>query len=102
MSTVTEQPLVCIAYKQITVLTSAVGLDAPEGATMAHVQAESQNVRYRLDGTAPTASVGMPIQADTVGQWLPIEKLNKARFIEETATAKLNIHFFKPLDANSL
>src|SRR6516225_9714539 len=55
------QPL---GYQQIAAggLTSAVPLPSiPAGARVAQVCAEAQAVRYRDDGVAPTAAVGMPI-----------------------------------------
>jgi hypothetical protein len=53
---------------------------------------ETQNVRWRDDGTAPTASVGMPI---FVGASLSYDgDLNRIRFIEQTASATLNISYY--------
>ncbi len=64
----------------------------PSGATLALIVPETQNVRWRDDGTAPTASVGMPI---FVGASLSYDgDLNRIRFIEETASAKLNISYY--------
>lgn len=59
---------------------------------MALIVPETQNVRWRDDGVAPTASVGMPI---VVGASLSYDgDLNKIRFIEETASAKLNVSYY--------
>lgn len=83
---------VCLGYQQITSLSSASGLTPPQGATMALVVAETQGVRWRDDGTAPTASVGMPIAA---GAYLNYDgDLNRVKFIEQTASAKLNISYY--------
>lgn len=46
-------------YQQLTVSTTAVGLTVPSGAGRAVIVVEAQPIRYRDDGTAPTASVGM-------------------------------------------
>lgn len=84
-------------YQQITVLTSAVGLTIPPSCggppTLAVITAEAQAVRYRDDSTDPTASVGMPL---AVGVLLNYEgTLSKIKFIEQTATAKLNVSFYR-------
>jgi len=84
---------VCLGYRQVTNLSSAAGLpDIPKEATLALIVPETQNVRWRDDGTDPTASVGMPI---FVGASLSYDgDLNKIRFIQETASAKLNISYY--------
>jgi hypothetical protein len=48
-------------YQQITGTGAVAALTVPAGATFAVVQPEAQGVRYRDDGTNPTAAVGMPI-----------------------------------------
>lgn len=83
---------VCLGYQQITSLSSAAGLTVPQGATLALIVPETQNVRWRDDGTNPTASVGMPI---FVGASLSYDgDFNKIKFIEETGSAKLNISYY--------
>lgn len=83
---------VCLGYQQITSLSSAASLTVPQGATLALIVPETQNVRWRDDGTNPTASVGMPI---FVGASLSYDgDFNKIKFIEETASAKLNISYY--------
>ncbi len=83
---------VCLGYQQITSLSSATGLTPPQGATLALIVPETQNVRWRDDGTDPTASVGMPI---FVGASLSYDgDFNKIKFIEETASAKMNVSFY--------
>jgi hypothetical protein len=83
---------VCLGYQQITSLNSAAGLTPPQGATLALIVPETQNVRWRDDGTNPTASVGMPV---FVGASLSYDgDFNKIKFIEETASAKLNVSYY--------
>ncbi len=82
-------------YEQITSLGSAVGLAAipAGGAKMALIQAEAQNIRWRDDGTNPTTSVGMILVAnDTL---LYSGTLSAIKFIEVTATAKINVTYYK-------
>jgi hypothetical protein len=81
-----------LGYQQITSLSSAAGLTVPQGATLALIVPETQNVRWRDDGTDPTASVGMPI---FVGASLSYDgDFNKIKFIEVTASAKLNVSYY--------
>lgn len=83
---------VCLGYQQITSLSASTALTVPSGTTLALIVPETQNVRWRDDGVAPTTSVGMPI---FVGASLSYDgDLNKIRFIEETASAKLNVSYY--------
>lgn len=85
-------------FEQITSLSVARSLDVPTVGpagrvpNYALIQAETQNVRYREDGVAPTAGIGLLLIA---GQ--PPTKfagaLNLLRFIEATSGAKLNITY---------
>lgn len=57
----------CIGFQQLTVSTTAVTLTVPANCTGALIRAESNPVRFRADGTAPTSSVGLPISnTDTI------------------------------------
>jgi hypothetical protein len=83
---------VCLGYQQITSLSGATGLTVPQGATMAVITPLTQGVRWRDDGTAPTASVGMPLAA---GAYMNYDgDLNRVKFIEQTASAELNISYY--------
>jgi hypothetical protein len=89
-----------MGYQQITALATAVGLTVPtqdrqgnhKQPTFALITAETQGVRWRDDGVAPTASVGMPLE---VGVSLQYDgDLMGIRFIDQTASAKLNISYY--------
>lgn len=90
----------CLGYQQITALTTATALTIPvvdpvSGTkmmpTFCIVLPESQAVRWRDDGV-PTASVGMPL---AVGQPLKYDgDLTRIKFIEQTASAKINISYY--------
>ncbi len=79
-------------YQQITALSSAAALTVPDEARIALVQAESKSVRWRDDGTNPTASVGMVLDAGAA--MLYDGSLSAIRFIETAASAKLNISYY--------
>lgn len=82
-----------VGYQQITDVSTAVGLTPPsKEANCAIVQATDQDVRWRDDGTSPTASVGMQL---AVGFDIYYQgDLNRVKFIEETAGAVLNITYY--------
>lgn len=91
---------VCIGYQQITSLSSAQSLTVPlldktglnQKPTFALITPETQGVRWRDDGTDPTASVGMPLAAGVTLQY--DGDLNKIKFIEQAGSAKLNISYY--------
>lgn len=90
---VQDAVLAAAGYQQLTSLAAAAGLTVPDGTLMAIIQAETQNVRWRDDGTNPTTSVGMVLAAGTslvyTGSFAAI------KFIEVTASAKLNVSYYK-------
>jgi len=56
----------CLGYQQITDLSASVGLTLPTqpvSPTVALIVPLTQDVRWRDDGVAPTATVGMPLAA---------------------------------------
>ena len=80
-------------FQRITVLTSSTALTVPATSKLALIQAETQNVRWRDDGTPPTAAIGMLLET---GQILVYNgDLAAIRFIETTASASLNITYLK-------
>lgn len=84
--------LVPKGYQQITSLSSAAGLTVPPGGVIALIQAETQSVRWRDDGTNPTTSVGMVLAA---GETLAYTgQLAAIKLIETTASATLNISYY--------
>lgn len=83
---------VCLGYQQITSLSAATGLTAPAGATRAVIIAESQGVRWRDDGTDPTASVGMILPVLVTLSY--DGDFSRIKFIEQVAGAKLNVSYY--------
>lgn len=89
----------CLGYQQIgSGLNAANNLTLPSHPTgikpsKALITPEAQAVRWRDDGTAPTSTVGMPL---AVGDTLEYDgDLNKIQFIEQSASAKLNISYYR-------
>lgn len=87
-----------LGYGQLTSLSSAVAISSvtggiPAGTEQVAIQAETQNVRYRDDGTSPTASVGMIFVANSIYVF-NVAQIARMKVIEATASAKLNISFY--------
>lgn len=83
---------VCLGYQQITSLSASTGLTVPEGATRAVITPEAQSVRWRDDGTAPTASIGMPLPVLVSLSY--DGDLKRIRFIQQAASATLNVSYY--------
>jgi hypothetical protein len=89
-----------LGYQQITSLSSAAGLTVPSvdlnglscRPSIAIIVSETQAVRWRDDDVNPTASVGMPLAAGVTLQY--DGDLTKIKFIEQSASAKLNISYY--------
>jgi hypothetical protein len=83
--------------QQITSLSGSTGLTIPavgDGrANCAVIQAETQNVRWSDDGVAPTASVGQILAAGN--DMFYDGNLAALKFIEVTASAKLNVTYYE-------
>lgn len=79
-------------YQQITSLAAATGLTVPSGATIAIIRPETQAVRWRDDGTSPTATVGQPL--GTSDELYYDVNLAAIEFIEQSASAKLNVTYY--------
>jgi hypothetical protein len=82
-----------LGYQQLTGISGAVALTIPAGTALALCTPESQAVRWRDDGTSPTASVGYPLP---VGAELRYDGAGLAalKFIEQAATAKVNVVYY--------
>lgn len=87
-----EGNLVPKGYEQVTGLSAVKALSIPDGAEIAVIQAESQNIRWRDDGSNPSGTVGMQLAAGR--DMLFTSKLSAVRFIEEAASAKLNVSYY--------
>ena len=82
----------CLGYQQITSLSSSTALTVPAGATLALIVPETQTVRWRDDGTAPTSTVGVPVLANTSFSY--DGDLQKIRFIQTASGAVLNVAYY--------
>ena len=84
--------LTALGFEQITSLSSSAALTVPSGATIAVVQAEGADVRWRDDGTAPTATVGMLLPAGAELRYTGA--LAALRLIQASAGATVNVSYY--------
>ena len=90
---VKDAVLVPTGFDQLSPITSATGLTVPAGSRVALIQADTQDARWRDDGTSPTASVGMLLSTDDVGLWYNGD-LEAIEFIEVVSGAIVNVSFY--------
>ena len=90
-----------LGYSQIVALAGPKGLNngtlggIPATADYAVVRAITQNVRWRSDGTDPTASVGNLLIAGGDPIVVRRPQLSTIQFIAAVAGAELAINFYK-------
>lgn len=89
-----------LGFQQLSSLSASAGLTAPAGATLAMICVENQAIRYRDDGTPPTASVGMPaapylslISQPNCFQYSG--SLSGILFIEQNPGASIDVSYYK-------
>lgn len=82
-----------LGYQQITSLSASTALDIPAGTALILVTPQTQAVRWRDDGTAPTATVGYPLAAGSELRY-DARSMAALRFIEQTASAAINVVYY--------
>lgn len=82
-----------LGYQQISSPAASTALTVPDNSKMAVISVETQAVRYRDDGTAPTAAIGMPLAAG-VSQFEYVGDLSAIRFIQAIAGAVINVSYY--------
>jgi hypothetical protein len=87
-----EVPRECNGFFNIPVLSAA--LPCPGVGTIAIIQAEGDNLRYRMDGEDPTSSSGMLLLENACIE-LHSSDLSLIRIIETTGGGSANITVFK-------
>ena len=82
-----------MGYEKVTGLTTAKALTVPTGARIALIKPETQGVRFRDDGTNPTATDGFLLDAGE--EFIYTGKLATLRFIEAAATSTLHVSYYR-------
>lgn len=91
MAGVKDTPLQPKGFQQLTGISSSTALTVPAGARYALLQADTAEVRWRDDGVAPTATIGMKLLTTSDGYWYS-GKLSALRVI--SATGVLNVSYY--------
>jgi hypothetical protein len=81
-----------LGYQQLTSISASTGLTVPAGADLVVLSIEAQGVRYRDDGTAPTAAIGMLLPSGSVFEYTG--NIGALRFIQATAGAIVNAAYY--------
>jgi len=90
-----------IGHQQLTVSSSAVGLTKPTGLRprRALINVQTNAIRWRADGTDPSATVGNPLAAgerldwtDPMGDYSHL--IDNIKFIRQSADATLDVEYF--------
>lgn len=79
-------------YQQIASFSTAQTLTVPANATLALISVAGNAIRYRDDGTAPTASVGMPVAVSQAFTYSA--NLAAISIIPQTGSATLDILYY--------
>ena len=74
--------------------TTIYTLTIPAGANLAVVQADTANVRMRLDGTNPDANTGETLVALATPRQLSLVEMAAAKFTPASGSPKLNVHYY--------
>lgn len=82
-----------LGYQQLTNLATATGLTVPAGTVYVLFKPNAQAIRFRDDGTNPTASVGYPQAAGAEYIYTGCAP-SSLRFIEVTAGATLDVLYY--------
>lgn len=89
-------------FEQVAVSSTSIGFTstkyAPAGAPAAdavYITVETNAMRYRDDGTAPTAAVGSPLVVNQTGWVCGQLNIARARFIRQAADGTLDAQFYR-------
>lgn len=85
-----------IKYEQVSDLAAAHPLVPPAGTAYALIQAEGGSVRWRDDGAAPTATIGMILTA--TGELRYDGDFAALQFVRMDEEARLNVTYYGDAD----
>jgi len=102
---VTDSPLLPVgSHVSNNTISAATVISVPPttantgSASIIVMQAITQNVRYKLDGTAATTTTGFQLKAGDPPRAIAVRPGSTISVIEETATAVLQYQFFRTAD----
>jgi len=81
-----------LGYQRLVSITTSTALTVPDGTTEIRLQAETKPIRWRDDGSPPTASVGNYIPAGKSIKYLG--DVSAVRVFGEDSTAILHVAYY--------
>lgn len=85
--------LTSTGFQQVGSFSTATGFTPPATSTVCFIQAEGNSVRFRTDGTNPTASVGQLLPVGAL--MTETANLSGTKFIPTTGSATLDVDCYK-------
>lgn len=87
-----------VAYESITVSSSSIGFTVATYGTSIYALAtlETNPIRYRVDGTAPTASEGILVPTGSTFEVCGASEMRDFRMIRTGSDATVKVHFYRP------
>jgi hypothetical protein len=85
-----------LGYQQISSPAVATNLTLPTGVgpvKIAEICVETQGVRYRDDGVAPTAAIGIPVAAGSCFAYSV--NLSVVQFIQQVSGAVIDVSYYR-------
>lgn len=76
-------------------IASATPLTVPSNATYAVVCVEGTGARFTVDGTTPTASVGMPLLQNQCVSLQTNTTLQRFQIIQQAASATFDVSYYR-------
>lgn len=89
-----KAPPVPRGYQQLTGLDTVKQLTLPVGANWAMIRCTGGDIRWRDDGTNPTAAVGYPLAVGEELIYDAVTGLPALRFIQQSTAAEVSIAYF--------
>ena len=87
------KPLEGQAHQSATLAATVLTLNTPTAAQEIVVQAVTENIRFTMDGTAPSATFGFQLVAGNVPVQITITQFTTLRFFREAAGAILEYQY---------
>lgn len=86
-----------LGYEELTGLSAAKGLANPKlaEASRAVIRVEGQNARFRDDGTAPTAALGILLATTDVQPFVYEGNCSALQFIEVALSAVIHVSLYR-------
>lgn len=85
--------LTSTGYQQLTSVSTATGFTPPALTNICFIQTETVSVRFRTDGTAPTASVGQLLAVGSLLQ--ETASLSTIKFIPTSGSTIIDVDCYK-------